>query len=471
MDNTIITRFPPSPTGSLHLGGARTAIFNWLYARHMNGRFVLRIEDTDLQRSTQESVDAIFEAMAWLGIDWDEGPYFQSKRFDIYKEHIDRLVADGSAYYCTCTPEQVDRMREEAKKSGGKPKYDGSCREKNLQWEAGAVVRFKAPLTGSTVIEDKIRGNIAFANTELDDFIIARGDGSPMYNLAVVVDDITMNINFIIRGDDHISNTPKQILLYQALEEKIPDFGHVPMVLGHDKSRLSKRHGAMAVTAYRDMGYHPDAMVNFLVRLGWSHGDQEFFTRNELIEKFNLDHIGRSAGVFNPEKLLALNAEHIRNASSESLVPHLMPFLEAKGIKTEPGEFLNGVIETLKPRSKTFIEMADGAVFYFQEKPVYDEKAAAKFLKPALLVPMKQLAEGIAGLAVFDEKNLEDIFKQVMADAGLGFGKVAQPVRVALTGKTVSPGIFEMILALGKEKVISRLYDAVQWMEKALGTE
>jgi glutamyl-tRNA synthetase len=467
MDKPIITRFPPSPTGYLHLGGARTAIFNWLYARHTNGRFVLRIEDTDSQRSTQESVDAIFDAMAWLGIDWDEGPYFQSKRLDIYKEYIDRLISSGNAYYCTCTPEQVDKMREEAKKSGGKPKYDGSCREKNLQWQEGAVVRFKSPLTGSTIIEDKIRGNIAFANTELDDFIIARSDGSPMYNLAVVVDDITMNINTIIRGDDHISNTPKQILLYQALDANVPDFGHVPMVLGHDKSRLSKRHGAMSVTAYRDMGYHPDAMVNFLVRLGWSHGDQEFFTRTELIEKFNLEHIGRSAGVFNPEKLLAINAEHIRAASCQSLAVHLMPFLKEKGIDAEPGDYLNGVIETLKPRSKTFIEMADGAAFYFLEKPVYDEKAAAKFLKPDLLAPIKQLADGISGLTEFDQKNLEDMFKQVMADFGLGFGKVAQPVRVALTGKTVSPGIFEMILALGKEKVISRLYDAVQWIEKA----
>jgi len=471
MDKPIITRFPPSPTGYLHLGGARTAIFNWLYARHTNGRFVLRIEDTDMQRSTQESVDAIFEAMDWLGIDWDEGPYFQSKRFDIYKEHIDRLISSGNAYYCTCIPEQVDKMREAARKSGGKPRYDGSCREKNLQWQEGAVVRFKAPLTGNTIMEDKIRGNIAFANTELDDFIIARSDGSPMYNLAVVIDDITMNINTIIRGDDHISNTPKQILLYQALGAKVPDFGHVPMVLGHDKSRLSKRHGAMSVTAYRDMGYHPDAMVNFLVRLGWSHGDQEFFTRTELIEKFNLEHIGRSAGVFNPEKLLAINAEHIRAASCQSLAVHLMPFLKEKGIDAEPGDYLYGVIETLKPRSKTFIEMADGAAFYFQEKPVYDEKAAAKFLKPVFLVPMKQLADGMAGLEKFDEKNLEDIFKQVMADAGLGFGKVAQPVRVALTGKTVSPGIFEMILALGKEKVISRLYDAVQFIEKVADAE
>ncbi|MEZ4567937.1 MAG: glutamate--tRNA ligase [Desulfobacterales bacterium] len=355
MSQQIITRFPPSPTGYLHLGGARTAIFNWLYARHTGGRFVLRIEDTDVARSTKESVDAIFEALEWLGIDWDEGPYFQSERLDIYKAHIDRLIENGHAYYCTCSPDAVDRMREAAKARGDKPRYDGTCREKNLPWTKDAVVRFKSPLVGNTVVEDVIRGDIAFSNTELDDFIIARSDGSPMYNLAVVVDDITMNINTIIRGDDHISNTPKQILLYQALGARVPDFGHVPMVLGPDKSRLSKRHGAMSVTAYRDMGFHPDAMVNFLVRLGWSHGDQEFFTRDELIEKFNLEHIGRSAGVFNPEKLLALNAEHIRNASPALLAAHLLPFLQAKGISATEDAYLHGVIETPAPQ-QNFVE-------------------------------------------------------------------------------------------------------------------
>lgn len=469
MSKPIITRFPPSPTGYLHLGGARTAIFNWLYARHMNGRFILRIEDTDVQRSTQASVDAIFEAMEWLGIDWDEGPYYQSKRFDIYKDHIDRLITSGHAYYCTCPPERLTQMRKEAMASGGKPKYDGTCREKNLKWQEGAVVRFRSPLSGTTVVADKIRGDIVFANTELDDFIIARSDGTPMYNLAVVVDDITMKINTIIRGDDHISNTPKQILLYQALECDVPDFGHVPMVLGHDKSRLSKRHGAMSVTAYRDMGYHPDAMLNYLVRLGWSHGDQEFFTRKELIEKFNLKHIGRSAGVFNPEKLLALNAEHIRAAANEDLVSHVLPFFKEKGLDAKPDEYLQGVIDTLKPRSKTFVEMADGAEFYYQDNIIYNEKAAAKFFKPALMAPMKQLTEAIDQIDqadAFDEKKLEDIFKQVMADADLKFGKIAQPVRVALTGKTVSPGIFEMMLVLGKSKVISRLNAAVQYMEK-----
>jgi len=471
MNKSIITRFPPSPTGYLHLGGARTAIFNWLYARHMNGRFILRIEDTDVQRSTKESVDAIFEAMEWLGIDWDEGPYYQSKRFDIYKDHIDRLITSGHVYYCTCPPERLEKMRKDAMASGGKPKYDGTCREKNLKWHKGAVVRFKSPLSGTTVVSDKIRGDIVFANTELDDFIIARSDGTPMYNLAVVVDDITMKINTIIRGDDHISNTPKQILLYQALGCDVPDFGHVPMVLGHDKARLSKRHGAMSVTAYRDMGYHPDAMLNYLVRLGWSHGDQEFFTRNELIEKFNLEHIGRSAGVFNPEKLLAINAEHIRSAANEDLVSHALPFFKEKGLDAKPDEYLQDVIDTLKPRSKTFVEMADGAQFYYQDNIVYDEKAAVKFLKPELVMPIKQLTEVINQTDAFDEKTLEDIFKQVMTDSDLKFGKIAQPVRVALTGKTVSPGIFEMMLVLGKSVVVSRLKMAVRFMEKPPAAE
>lgn len=461
----IITRFPPSPTGYLHLGGARTALFNWLYARHTNGRFILRIEDTDVERSTQASVDVIFEAMEWLGIDWDEGPYFQTQRMDIYKEHINKLIDSGHAYYCTCSPESLDEMRKKAMATGGKPKYDGTCREKNLKKSNGAVVRFKAPLFGATIVEDRIRGNIVFENTELDDFIIARSDGMPTYNLAVVVDDITMNVNMIIRGDDHISNTPKQIQLYHAFGAPVPVFGHVPMVLGHDKTRLSKRHGAMSVTAYRDMGYHPDAMINFLVRLGWSHGDQEFFTRQELIEKFNLEHIGKAAGVFNPEKLLALNAEHIRAASNEELSVHLIPFLKQKGIDAVPGSYLNGVIQTLKQRSKTFIEMADGAEFYYMEKVEFDKEAAAKFLTPAILDPLKQIAAALESTETFDQPALEKIFTEILEKTGLKFGKIAQPIRVALTGKTVSPGVFEMMEVLGKELVVLRFKDAIRYIE------
>lgn len=465
MDNTIITRFPPSPTGYLHLGGARTALFNWLYARHTGGRFVLRIEDTDVERSTRASVDAIFEALGWLGIDWDDGPYFQSQRFDLYKEYIHRLLESGHAYYCTCPPERLEAMRRQAVETGGKPKYDGTCREKNLKYVRGAVVRFKVPLAGVTVVEDVIRGNIVFPNTQLDDFIIQRSDGTPIYNLAVVVDDITMGITTIIRGDDHISNTPKQILLYQALGAKIPDFGHVPMVLGHDRTRLSKRHGAMSVTAYRDMGYLPDALVNYLVRLGWSHGDQEFFTREELVEKFNLKHIGKSAGVFNPEKLLALNAEHIRAASPEALALHLVPFLKKKGYDVQADMYLCGVIRTLQLRSKTLIEMADGAEFYFQKEIAYDEKAALKFLTASVFDPLQRVTEALENSHSFTEPELERIFQAVMDKTGFKFGKIAQPVRVALTGKTVSPGIFEMIEALGREKTLCRLKQALAYIK------
>ncbi|MFP4158617.1 MAG: glutamate--tRNA ligase [Desulfobacterales bacterium] len=457
----IVTRFPPSPTGYLHIGGARTALFNWLYTRGRGGKFILRFEDTDTQRSTREYVDAILDSLKWLGIDWDEGPYYQSSRLDIYRDYIQRLIASGHAYYCTCSKEEVDAMRDEASKKGQKPGYDGTCREKNLPASPGAVVRFKSPYAGNTVVEDKIRGNIVFPNAELDDFVIQRADGTPIYNLAVVVDDITMGVNTIIRGDDHISNTPKQILLYRALDARVPDFGHVPMVLGHDKARLSKRHGAMSVMAYRDMGYFPDALLNYLARLGWSHGDQEFFTRQELIEKFDLAHIGRSAGVFNPEKLLALNAEHIRNTPEQTLAPHLIPFLRQNGIEAVEDSYLYAVIKTLKPRSKTFIEMAAGACFYFRAPASYDEKGVKKFFNPALAEPMRQLARELETTEPFEEKQLEAAFMKVMEAHDLKFGKIAQPVRLALTGSTVSPGIFEMIEVLGRQETVARIDRAV----------
>ena len=461
----IITRFPPSPTGYLHVGGARTAIFNWLYARHMNGRFVLRIEDTDTQRSTQASVDAIFDALQWLDIDWDEGPYFQTQRYDIYNEYLKKLIDSGHAYYCTCSPEQIDVMRQQAMASGEKPRYDGTCREKGLKKTDTAVVRFKAPLTGTTVVEDVIKGNIVFQNDELDDFVICRSDGIPTYNFVVVIDDITMNINTIIRGDDHVMNTPKQILLYHALQAPLPTFGHVPMVLGSDRSRLSKRHGATSVTAYRDMGFLPEALVNYLVRLGWSHGDQEFFTRDELIRVFDLKNIGRSAGIFDPDKLLALNAEHIKATSPANLVAPLTPFLKDCGIEIKDDDYSRQVIETLAPRSKTLEEMARAALFFYLEDISYEEKAAQKFLEPAALAPLKLLTEKLGVLTGYTQENLEDVFKEVMDQTGLKLGKIAQPVRVALTGKTASPGIFEIIAILGPERVIPRLEKAVRYIE------
>lgn len=465
--DTIITRFPPSPTGYLHVGGARTALFNWLYARHTGGRFILRIEDTDAARSTQASVDAIFESLEWLGIDWDDGPYFQTKRYDLYKEYIQKLVDTGHAYYCTCSPESIEAMRERAMASGGKPKYDGTCREKNLPATPDAVVRLKAPLTGTTVIEDVVKGHIAFQNAELDDYIIQRSDGSPTYNLAVAVDDITMGVNTILRGDDHVNNTPKQMMIYKALGIDLPLYGHLPMVLGSDKTRLSKRHGAMSVSEFRDMGVLPDAMLNYLVRLGWSHGDQEFFTRSELIEKFNLEHIGRSAGVFDQNKLFALNAEHIKAAAPKDLVPPLTPLMEQRGCAVDDPDKLEKAVVTLQTRSKTLVEMADGAVFYFKDIDGYDEKAAEKcFAAPAAETVTCLVAE-LETLESFDEKSLEDAFKKVMEKTGLGFGKVANPVRVALSGKNVSPGMFEMMGVLGKEETLKRLEMALGHIRKA----
>jgi glutamyl-tRNA synthetase len=464
--NTIRTRFAPSPTGYLHVGGARTALFNWLYARHSGGKFILRIEDTDQVRSTEASVQAIFDALAWLEIDWDEGPFFQSQRSDIYKEYLEKLVSSGQAYYCTCTPEQIEAMRERAKAVGDKPRYDGTCREKGLGPQHGAVLRFKAPLDGQTVIEDRIKGRIVFANNELDDFVVRRSDGTPTYNFAVVVDDVTMTINTIIRGDDHVMNTPKQILLYQALSAPLPEFAHVPMVLGSDRTRLSKRHGATSVTAYRDMGLLPDAFINYLARLGWSFGDQEFFTRGELIEKFSLENVGKSAGIFDPVKLQALNADHIQATAPQAIAAHLKPFLRKQEIDTRDDDYLNALIPTLQPRSKTLVDMSAQARFYFSDPVDLDEAAAKKFLKGNVLEPLKELHERLAELDGFTEKSLEAVFVALMEAYQIKLGKIAQPVRVALTGTSVSPGIFEIILVLGKQRVLSRLLAAIAFIEK-----
>jgi len=463
--DTIITRFPPSPTGFLHIGGARTALFNWLYAKKNKGKFVLRIEDTDAARSTKESVNAILESLEWLGMDWDEGPFFQSQRYSIYNETIENLVESGSAYYCSCTPDEVNTMRDKAKARGLKPMYNGNCRQKNLKKGENTVVRLKTPDQGVTIVKDIVKGDTAFQNAEMDDFIIQRSDGSPMYNLAVVVDDLTMGINTIIRGDDHLINTPKQMMIYKALKTPMPVFGHVPMVLGSDKSRLSKRHGAMSVGEYKKMGFLPDAMINYLVRLGWSHGDQEFFERDDLIEKFDLEHLGRSASMFDTDKLLALNSKHIQSKSPEELADPLLFHLKGLGIKAKNDAFTQGVIQTLQPRSKTLVEMAQGAVFYYQDDVKFDDKAVNKFLKPEIVTILEKSADYIEDLEVYTQEELETVFKKIMEETDLKFGKIAQPLRVAITGSTVSPGIFEMLLALGKEKTILRIKNAIQMIQ------
>ena len=461
----IITRFPPSPTGYLHIGGARTALFNWLYAKKTKGKFILRIEDTDNVRSTKESTQAIFDSLKWLGIDWDKGPYFQTQRYDIYQQYIKKLINNGYAYYCKCTHEQVNAMRKKARAHGQKPMYNGKCREKNLENDKDMVVRFKTPETGTTIVNDAVKGITSFQNKEMDDFIIQRNDNSPTYNLAVVVDDITMGINTIIRGDDHLINTPKQILLYKAFGNNLPLFAHVPMVLGHDKSRLSKRHGAMSVTEYRDMGYLPDAMINYLVRLGWSFGDQEFFTRQDLIEKFSLKNIGKSPSMFDKNKLTALNSKHIKAKKTSEISDNLIPYLKTNKIKTLNNDFLQQIVTTLQPRSKTLVEMAESALFYFQEQVEYNEKAAKKFLIPENLEILIKSADFIKDLNELSQENLEHGFENIMKETDLKFGKIAQPIRVALTGTTTSPGIFEMILVLEKKKTIKRIYQAIDYIK------
>lgn len=465
---SIRTRFAPSPTGYLHIGGARTALFNYLFARHNNGKFILRIEDTDVARSTKESIDAILDGMRWLGLDWDEGPFFQSQRFDVYRVHADALLEKGLAYRCYCTPEELEKRRAEALKAGTPPKYDGRCRERTGEPDLPYAVRFKVP-PGATTVDDAIKGGISFDNSTIEDLIILRSDSTPTYNFCVVVDDATMGMTHVIRGDDHINNTPKQILLYRALGYDLPVFAHLPMILGQDRSRLSKRHGATSVMAYKEMGYLPHALVNYLARLGWSHGDQEIFSLNELTEKFSLESVGKSSGVFNPEKLLWLNHHYIKESPPEALASLLVPFLEERGVKAEKGPRLEAIVKTLKERSKTLKEMADNALFYFRDEVEYDPKAAEKFLMPENIAVFKTLIERLEGLEAFTEAAVEAVFSSILEEKGLKLGKVAQPVRVALTGCTVSPGIYEMISAMGGELTLRRLREAVAYMEKGAG--
>jgi glutamyl-tRNA synthetase len=463
----IRTRFAPSPTGYLHIGGARTALFNWLFARHFQGKFILRIEDTDRVRSTEESIQAIYDGMEWLGLDWDEGPYLQTERFNIYREYIEKLIKKGKAYYCCCTPRELEEKRKLALAEGRKPKYDGKCRglDKSESGEPHAV-RFKAPVEGTTVVNDTIKGEVRFENSELDDLIIQRSDGYPTYNFTVVVDDITMGITHVIRGDDHLNNTPKQILLYQAFDSPLPQFAHVPMILGTDKTRLSKRHGATSVIAYKELGYLPQAVMNYLVRLGWSYGDQEILSRDELIEKFSLDNVGKSAGVFNPEKLLWLNAHYIKEENPENLAELLIPFIKKRGYTVENNEVLQKITLAFKERSKTLVEMAEASEFFFKEGIEYDKKAAEKFLTPDTVEIFQILIKRFDQLRTFNQQAIEEVFKEVSSQKEMKLGKIAQPVRVSLTGSTASPGIYEVVEILGRKKVIDMLSRAIEFIRK-----
>ena len=463
-EKKFVTRFPPSPTGTLHIGGARTALFNWLFARHHNGKFILRIEDTDRSRSTLENTEAIIESMKWLGLDWDEGPYFQSERTEIYNELIEKLLSSGNAYYCDCSPEELEKKRAKAMEKGLMPKYDGKCRNLGLGKSADTVVRLKSPLSGKTTFKDLVKGIISIDNSQLDDLILQRSDGSFTYHYAVVVDDIKMGITHVIRGDDHVNNTPRQILICKALGEPIPQYAHLPMILGPDKSPLSKRHGATSVMAYKDMGILPHALLNSLARLGWAHGDQEKFTIEGLIELFSLDNVGKSAGVFNMEKLLDLNAKYIMEEDDAVLADLLIPFLTDLGCSSLERDKVIMAVNTLKPRAKTLSDMAQAALFYFKDIE-YDKKAAEKFLIPDALGILESLLADLKGATAFDKEGLEKIFIAFLETHQIKLGKIAQPLRVALTGRTFSPGIFEIMEVMGKEMVIERLSNAISYIK------
>jgi glutamyl-tRNA synthetase len=458
----VATRFAPSPTGELHIGGARTALFNWLYARRHGGKFILRIEDTDRERSTQEFVQAILDSMRWLGLTWDEGPFYQTERMNLYRREAERLLATGKAYRCICTPEELDRRREEMKARKEKPRYDGRCR--NLPPEAAegkpCVVRFKTPTGGQTVVRDLLRGDVTFENGELDDLVLLRSDGTPTYNFVVVVDDAAMGITHVLRGDDHLNNTPKQLLIYEALGYPPPRFGHFPLIHGMEGGKMSKRDAETSVMKYRDMGYLPEAVVNYLARLGWGHGDQEIFSLEQLQELFSLEHVNLSPSRFDINKLLHLNAHYIKEADPERLALLLVPCLKAHGIDAAPSPRLVRIVRTLQERARTLVEMADAAVYYFREKEI-DPKAAAKFLTPETAPALQEIADAFLKLPEFSHSAMESAITEVVARRG-GSMKIHQPIRVALTGGTASPGLFDVMEILGREEVVKRLSSAAK---------
>ena len=463
----VRVRFAPSPTGFLHIGGVRTALFNWLFARQQKGVFILRIEDTDQSRSTDESIHAIIDGMKWVGLDWDEGPYRQTERMDLYHGHAMQLLERGHAYWCACTAEELDARRKEAEAEGLSQKYDGRCRDRGLTNQAGdEALRFKAPQDGETVVDDLIKGKIVFDNAVQDDLIILRSNGYPTYNFSVVVDDALMNITHVVRGDDHLTNTPRQVPIFQALGFPVPQFGHLPMILGSDKARLSKRHGATSIMAYKDMGYLPDAMVNYLVRLGWSHGDQELFTREELIEKFSWKNVQTSAAVFNPEKLLWVNAEYIKMNPPVQVAQALVPLLEAAGLREEVHAVSDSGLEQLvvlvKERAKTLVEMVDWVKPYFEQAVVFDEAATKKFLTPDVVPILGKLLARFEAIPVFSKQTWEEAFKQLVEEEGIKMGQLAQPVRVALTGRTASPGLFDVMEILGRDRTLFRLRQGIE---------
>ena len=456
------SRFAPSPTGYLHIGGARTALFAWLWARKNSSKFVLRIEDTDKQRSTQESVDAILEGMSWLGLDYDEGPVYQSDRTKRYNEVIAELITNQKAYFCDCSVERLDSMREEQIQNKEKPKYDGCCRNKNLQ---SGVIRFLNPQNGVVSFNDHVKGEINISNSELDDLIISRSDGSPTYNLTVIVDDHDMDIECVIRGDDHINNTPKQINLYEAMNWRIPQFAHVPMILASDGSRLSKRHGALNLLSYRDEGFLPEALLNYIVRLGWSHGDQEIFSIDEMIKFFELDNINKSPAGFNQEKLEWINQEYIKTIDASKLSSSLSWHFEKIGLKTHNGPNINEVIESLRDRSKTLVEMAQSCFMFYKDFTEFDSMQANKVFTLESREVLDDLHFKLKDLVEWSAENVHSLIKSICEDRGIGFGKLGQPFRLALSGDGKAGSVDICAKLVGKERTLMRLQMAIDFID------
>ena len=472
---TVRTRFAPSPTGYLHIGGARTALFSWLYARRHQGKFILRIEDTDRARSTQEAVDVILEGMQWLGLEHDEGPFYQTERMDRYKEVIQQLLDSGHAYKCYCSKEELDVMREAQMANKEKARYDRRCRNLDMppagKEEVLPVIRFKTNIDGEVVINDHVKGQIIIKNKELDDLIIARGDGMPTYNLVVVIDDLDMGMTHIIRGDDHINNTPRQINILKAMDAPIPEYAHLPMILDEQGAKLSKRHGAANLLNYREEGYLPEALLNYLVRLGWSHGDKEIFSIDEMVELFDLDDINKSASSINPDKLLWLNQHYIKEGDPEHVAEHLAWHMEKQGINTENGPSLASVVTALAERSKTLVEMAKSSRYFFEDFAEFDEKAAKKNLKAAALEPLQKMLERFTAVTEWNGEVLHQIVLDLTEELDLKLGKVAQPLRVAVTGAGMSPSIDVTLELIGRDRCLSRIAKAIDYIQERVAAQ
>ena len=461
----VRTRFAPSPTGYLHLGGARTALFCWLFARKHEGDFVLRVEDTDRERSTDESVQAILDGMQWLGLDYDEGPFFQTQRYDRYNEVIDQLIESGHAYRCYCSKERLDEMREQAQAEKRKPRYDGTCRERTDS-VAGVepVIRFKTPLEGSVVIDDMVKGRIEIDNAELDDLVIRRSDGNPTYNLSVVVDDADMQITHVVRGDDHINNTPRQIHIFNALGIETPAFAHLPMILGDDGKRMSKRHGAVSVMQYQKDGILPHAMLNYLARLGWSHGDQEIFSMQELLDLFALEDCQKSGSVFDTTKLLWVNQQHMANQSDDELGDALSAALQSNSVSVTDGPPVSRVASVLKERAQSFAEMAEQADIFYKDAVELDEKAAKKQLRPVALPVLEAVHAKLSAEDQWLASSLKTVLESVAEEQEIGFGKIGQPLRVAITGAGASPDIGDTLELIGKDRSLARIVTAIDYV-------